>query len=589
MTSLFHINTTRRTFACLLILLLSVCMGVATAADGNTAKKSGGKTVRLLTVGNSFSQNATRYLGDLAKAGGHELIHRRIVVGGASLQLHAEKAQKFERDPQDKAGLYNDGKSLKEALHADRWDYVTIQQASIKSHDVTTYRPYAEWLASYIRQHAPQAELLVHQTWAYRIDDPRFTRPSGKPGEPRTQKEMYEGLTNAYTTIAAELSARRIPVGDAFYLADTDPKWGFRPGTKFDAKKAQHPTLPEQTHSLHTGWRWRKEKDGNIKLGMDGHHANTAGEYLGACVFYEVLFGESIVGNTFIPDGIDPAYARFLQETAHAAVAKVKQKNSGSAAPSKAAMIEQMDGLVAFWNFQEAAGQPRVSRGPQPYALQEMKGPVERVESGVFGPYSARIKHGQWLMIPRKEIGALDVHGKDAQVTVVAWVRREAKSSWQAIAGVWDETRKKRQYCLFLNAPHGTRADEMKRYPLANRIHGHVSAIGGPTPGEKFCITYSSGATQIPMGKWQCLAMRYDGKESRVYVNGKLDSLEQYNPFPYPDGLFDGGDNGADFTVGAVHRSNEWGNFFGGQIGGLAVFRRALTDEELERLSGGIL
>ena len=81
--------------------------------------------------------------------------------------------------------------------------------------------------------------------------------------------------------------------------------------------------------------------------------------------------------------------------------------------------------------------------------------------------------------------------------------------------------------------------------------------------------------------------MRYDGKESRVYVDGKLDTLEQYNPFPYDDGLFDGGADGADFTVGAVHRSGEWGNFFGGQIGGLAVFNRALTDAELARLGGG--
>lgn len=143
-----------------------------------------------------------------------------------------------------------------------------------------------------------------------------------------------------------------------------------------------------------------------------------------------------------------------------------------------------------------------------------------------------------------------------------------------AIAGVWDETRKKRQYCLFLNAPRGTRADEMVRYPLANRIHGHVSAIGGPTPGNAFCITYSSGATEIPLREWRCLAMTYDGKASRVYVDGRLDAMEQYNPFPYPDGLFKGGPDGADFTVGAVHRSNEWGNFFGGKIGGLAVFRR---------------
>jgi hypothetical protein len=280
------------------------------------------QTVRLLTIGNSFSRNATHYLPDLAKAGGHKLIHRPIVVGGASLQLHAEKFQKFELDATDKAGCYTNGRSLKQELMADRWDFVTIQQASIKSHDIETYRPFAGQLRDYVKKHAPQAKLLVHQTWAYRCDDPRFMKPSGKPGEPPTREAMYRMLTSAYRTIAAELGARIIPVGDAFDLADRDAKWGYRPDTKFVSKNAKFPALPDQTHSLHVGWQWRKGKDGKQTLGMDGHHANTAGEYLGACVWYEVLFGESVVGNRFVPKGLDAAYARFLRETAHKAVAK---------------------------------------------------------------------------------------------------------------------------------------------------------------------------------------------------------------------------------------------------------------------------
>ena len=111
------------------------------AAD--VAPATAAKTVRLLTVGNSFSQNATRYLPNLATAGGHTLIHRPIVVGGASLQLHAEKAQKHDQDAQDKAGLYANGRSLQQELAAEPWDFVTIQQASLKSHDLGTYRPYA--------------------------------------------------------------------------------------------------------------------------------------------------------------------------------------------------------------------------------------------------------------------------------------------------------------------------------------------------------------------------------------------------------------------------------------------------------------
>ena len=287
----------------------------ADVAPGKTAK-----TVRLLTVGNSFSQNATRYLPNLATAGGHTLIHRPIVVGGASMQLHAEKALKYEQDPNDKAGLYANGRSLRQELAAEPWDFVTIQQVSIKSHDLSTYRPYAGQLCELIRKYAPSAKLLVHQTWAYRCDDPRFAVKSPKPGEPATQEAMYRGLTSAYQTIATELHARLIPVGDAFYRADTDPQWGYRPDTAFDLRNAQPPALPDQTHSLHVGWRWAQQKDGSKKLSMDGHHASTAGEYLGACVFYEVLFAQSAVGNAFVPPGLDPAYAKFLQETAHNAV-----------------------------------------------------------------------------------------------------------------------------------------------------------------------------------------------------------------------------------------------------------------------------
>lgn len=303
-----------------------------------------GKTVRLLTIGNSFSANATRHLGDLAKAGGHTLVHKPIVVGGASLELHAEKAAKNAADPKAKDGLYKDGKSLVQALKADKWDYVTLQQASVKSHDLATYQPFAGRLAEIIHQNAPSAKLLVHQTWAYRKDDPRFTLPSVKPGEPKTQAEMYEMLSKAYVTIAKELGARRIPAGDAFYLADTDASWAYQTDTSFDSKTAKQPQLPNQKHSLHVGWRWKKDLKGKVVLGMDGHHANTAGEYLGGCVWYEVLFNQSPVGNSYVPKGMTVEDAHYLQETAHRAVmqaAPATGKASESAVPDLKGVIPQ--------------------------------------------------------------------------------------------------------------------------------------------------------------------------------------------------------------------------------------------------------
>lgn len=299
-----------------IIAVLLVLLQASLWADETPRREP--KTVRLLTVGNSFSQNATKYLGDLTKAAGNVLVHQPIVVGGASLELHWGRAALHESDPLDPGGLYGK-RSLKQELTAQAWDFVTIQQASIKSHDVATYRPFARQLHDYIRQHAPKAEVLVHQTWAYRRDDPRFAVAAPKPGEPATQADMYRMLTAAYATIATELGVRRIPVGDAFFLADTDANWGFQPDGEFDFQ-AEPTTLPIQTHSLHVGWRIAKQPDGTRKLTMDGHHANTAGEYLGACVWYEVLFGESAVGNEFVVPGLEKAFARFLQETAHQAV-----------------------------------------------------------------------------------------------------------------------------------------------------------------------------------------------------------------------------------------------------------------------------
>lgn len=304
----------------------------AVAAEEDAARPP--KTVRLLTVGNSFSQNATQYLDDLATAAGNVLVHHQATIGGASLAQHWEKAKRHEDDPEDPLGLYSTNRSLKQELRAERWDFVTIQQASFISHDLSTYRPYARWLFDEIKRHAPQAEVLVHQTWAYRSDDPRFAAGAPRPGKLAGQEAMYQGLTASYGAIAAELGVRIIPVGDAFHRADTDPMWGYRPDSKFDRKVARPPALPEQTHSLHVGWRWVMRKDDKDQLLMDGHHANEAGKYLGACVFYEVLFGEIVVGNPFVPPIIDASYARFLQETAHRAVAR---SPVGGSKPSRTA------------------------------------------------------------------------------------------------------------------------------------------------------------------------------------------------------------------------------------------------------------
>lgn len=60
--------------------------------------------------------------------------------------------------------------------------------------------------------------------------------------------------------------------------------------------------------------------------------------------------------------------------------------------------------------------------------------------------------------------------------------------------------------------------------------------------------------------------------------------LGKTNPFPYEEGIFDGGADGANFTVGSNSVRNAMENHFVGKIGGLAVFDRALTEAELTEM-----
>src|SRR4051812_41137899 len=88
-----------RLFPTLSVLLSVVLTTFAADPVATAPAKPPLKTVRLLTVGNSFSQNATRDLPGLAQAAGCALIIHRADVGGSPLELHWKKAEDFERDP----------------------------------------------------------------------------------------------------------------------------------------------------------------------------------------------------------------------------------------------------------------------------------------------------------------------------------------------------------------------------------------------------------------------------------------------------------------------------------------------------------
>ena len=231
--------------------------------------------------------------------------------------------------------------------------------------------------------------------------------------------------------------------------------------------------------------------------------------------------------------------------------------------------------LVSFWDFQEKSTEGYKAQGKHSCFLEEMVENIEMVQDGIFGESSLRFKEGDWLNIPRNKCGDLNIGGKDGEVTVIAWVKREKKSNNQceAVAGMWNEENKQRQYCLFLN---------LSIHDGNQQVCGHISSVGGPTPGQRWCMDASIGSTEVELGNWHCIGFTYDRTHIKSYLDGVLDERETMNPYFYPEGIFLGDENGSNFTVGGVYRLGEMGNWFTGLLGGLAVYDRALTAEEMK-------
>jgi len=263
----------------------------------------------------------------MAKAGGKELVIFRANLGGASMERHATHLRAFIADPSDAQGRPYKNRvhprtgerrdfSLPEALEAHDWDVVTIQQVSHLSFRPESFHPFVDELIAAIRRHAPQAEIVIHEIWAYREDHPFFQKDDGF-----TPRAMYERVSAAYRQLAKEQGLRLLVVGDAFNLARQTRRWAFAPAQDLDLSSFGKGELPPQENSLNVGWYWRKGKDGEEpKLHLDAIHANTAGRYLGVSVWYLTLFGENQVPRDYVPKGLDALDAASLRQLATAAV-----------------------------------------------------------------------------------------------------------------------------------------------------------------------------------------------------------------------------------------------------------------------------
>ena len=228
--------------------------------------------MKICSIGNSFSQDAHKWLHKLAKDNGVKLETVNLFIGGCSLETHWKNAE--ENNAYYSLELNgNVGKrsvSIEEALNLDKWDIVTLQQVSYYSGMFETYEPYLSLLASMIRKLQPDAKLYFHQTWAYEAD----SGYSGFANYSNDQAEMFRQIKQASEMASRSIHAELIPTGVVI--------------------QALRETVQEFNY-----------KNGGLSLCRDGLHLSLDyGRYAAAAIWLRTMTGNKISTTDF--EGFNP-------------------------------------------------------------------------------------------------------------------------------------------------------------------------------------------------------------------------------------------------------------------------------------------
>ena len=316
------------------VMLLVMAASVAGfAAEGvRTVAEKPRKSLKVLTIGNSFSICLLHQFPQVARSMDLQLDLCSMFIGGCSFERpwqNVEKAgnpdflpygikwsyascdhdaapvakvvRKVERKHHKTGKAYKDvGGNIPQLLKADRWDIVTIQQASHFSWQPDSYHPYADNLVKTIRELAPQAEIVVQETWSYTPWDGRLKKWG------IDQNEMYAKLHAAYGDFAKANGFMVVPVGTAVQLY----------------RKALPVVYTENSFGGDPcgSAKFEQGADGQWKPKGDVFHFNNEGHYLQALVWTASLFGVDVTKCPYKPDFLDAARAEKMKACAMKAV-----------------------------------------------------------------------------------------------------------------------------------------------------------------------------------------------------------------------------------------------------------------------------
>ena len=217
--------------------------------------------MKLLSIGNSFSQDAQKWLHRMAVANGVELETTNLVIGGCSLYTHWQHVE----DKESAYYLEQNGVScertvtIDEGLALDDWDVITLQQVSSHSGRPQTFLPYLPDLYNYCREKFPNAKYYWHQTWAYEVDSTHGDFHYYN----HDQQEMFRRIQDASELATLLIGVPMLPCGRTIQtLRDTVPAFNYKSGN-------------------------------GLSLCRDGFHlSEDYGRYTAAAVWFRVLTGK---------------------------------------------------------------------------------------------------------------------------------------------------------------------------------------------------------------------------------------------------------------------------------------------------------
>ncbi len=235
--------------------------------------------MKILCVGNSYSEDATAYLQSM----NDEFYVRNLYYPGCSLESHIDflhtnkKVYVLEENGIHIESIENKV-SLLEALELRDWDIVTIQQVSWLSGIESSYEPYMQELIDSINSKAPKAKIHFHRTWSYEngMEFPPFSVYEN------SSQVMFDMIKSATDIITKKYTLPVIPVGDVIQA--------LRALSAFD------------------------EEQGGVALSRDKSHLSYDYGRYAAALTWSSYFCNNSSNTTFLPEGIDHKYTKLIKD-----------------------------------------------------------------------------------------------------------------------------------------------------------------------------------------------------------------------------------------------------------------------------------